>query len=264
MSITSGYPVQESLYRSEELLIEGTCTLTGAKHLGAEHWHESKGCGSRDNHNDADYPTELLEHNSSHSLNHSQRQEHAEHSKSGCHYGDRHLGGAVNGSFLRFLSSFQVSGYVLEHHYGIIHHHTYRYGKRGHRYDVQSVARGKEIDQRTQQGDWDTEDYYEGHSPSAQEEEDHQHYHQEGDKDSILQRVDGIDDIGRRVIDYLYLYVGRKAWLYLLKLFLNVADYVHRVRTILLLNNDTGTTLSVRIGLLLPLLLPIYDGGHIP
>ena len=53
----------------------------GPEHLGAKHRYEGKGGGGGDNHNDAHNPSELLEHNSHHTLHQSKRQEYAEHSQ---------------------------------------------------------------------------------------------------------------------------------------------------------------------------------------
>ncbi len=68
----------------------------------AEHGHEGKRGGHGDYHDDADYPSQLLEHDSGHAADHGQWQEHAEHREGGRHYGDAHLGSSVHGGLLGF------------------------------------------------------------------------------------------------------------------------------------------------------------------
>ena len=166
-----------------------------AQHSGAEHRDKGKRGGSGDDHDDADNPAELLEHDSGHSGDHGERQEHAEHRKGGGDHGDTHLRGAVDGCLRWLLSTLQMSRDVLQHHNGIVHHHTNRDGQGRHRNDVQCVARGVKVDQRTQKGDRDGKHDDERRPPAAKEYVNHEHDHKKGYEYRLFQRVKGVQNV---------------------------------------------------------------------
>ena len=166
----------------------------------------------------------------------------------------------------RLLGSFpsrQVRGDVLQHHYGVVHHHAYGNRKGGHRNDVQGVAGGVQVHQRRQQGHRNRQYDDEGRFEVAQEEEHHQHDHQEGDYDGVPQRLDSIDDLRGAVDQNGHVHVCRQRGLDLLQLLLDALDYVYRIGARLLLDDDSGGTDAVGVRLLLPLLAAVAHGGHV-
>ena len=102
--------------------------LTGLRlepeELRAQHRNKRKRTDGRNDHDDADDPSELLEHESGHTLDHCKRQEHRKHGKSRSYHGYTDLLGRMNCSFLRFCSPLKMCRYVLQHYDGIIHNHT--------------------------------------------------------------------------------------------------------------------------------------------
>ena len=169
----------------------------------------------------------------------------------------------MHGGLLWFLALFYVGCYVLQHHYGVIDHHTYGNGKRGHRYDVQGVACSKQIDDGSEQGYWDGEYDDEGCSPAPQEGEHHEHNDQEGDYDGLLQGVEGVQDVAGVVQHGCDLHVGRQSLLYLLHLLLDLLDHIHGVGSGLLLDYDAGSLHTIAVLLLVALLHTVVEGGDI-
>ena len=170
----------------------------------------------------------------------------------------------MDGRFHRFLALLDMGGDVLQHHYGIVHHHTDSYGKCRHRNDIQGVTRSEEVNKGCQQGDRDGKYDNDRGLPASEEKEDHKRNDQEGDDDRLYQSVDGIDDLGRRVVDYADLDIGRESLLNLPELLLHITDDIHRIGSRLLLDGNTGSAHSVGIGFLLPFFTAIPQTGHIP
>ncbi len=98
--------------------------------VGRQHWGKRKGCGSRHADHDSHNPTQLLEHDTSHSRNHCQRQEHRNDNQRSGDYRQPHLVGSVYRRLLRTRTALDMSSDILQHHDGIIHHHTDGYGER--------------------------------------------------------------------------------------------------------------------------------------
>ena len=230
----------------------------------AEHRHQGKGGGGGNYHDDGNYPAELLEHHTGHSLDEGEGQEHAEHREGGGDDGDTHLGGAVYGSLGGLLSPFQMRCHIFQHHYGIVHHHTYGQRQRGHGNYVQGIARGEEIDQRSQQGYRDGQHDDEGSLPPREEDEHHQHDHREGDQNGLDEGVDGIHDLLGRVENLFNLYVGGQVLLDLLELLVDPAADIDGVGAGLFLDDDCRGALSVSVGFLLTLLAAVVQGCDIP
>ena len=261
--IAAGDEIQEPVHRGEELLIEPGAFLLRPEQARAEHRHERERRGGGHDHDDAHDPSELPEHDAGEAADHREGHEHAEHREGGRDHGDTHLGSSVHRSLLRFLAAGKVRGNVLEHHYGVVHHHSDRDRQGRHRYDVQRVAGREQVEQRSQQGDRDGEDDDERRLEVAEEEEHDQHDHEEGDDDGLQKGVDGVDDLGGAVDDSGYLDVGRKVLLDVLELLLDPLDDVHGIGSGLLLDHDAGGTAAVGVGLLLPFLGAVLDRGHV-
>ena len=169
----------------------------------------------------------------------------------------------MHGRLLGFLAPFQVRGHVLQDHDGIVHHHTNGNGQSRHRDDIQRITRCQQVQQRSQQGDRDTQHHDEGTPPAAQEDIHHQHYHQEGNHNGFLQGIDGVNDVVRRIHDRHEGDIRRKGLLDVLHRLLHVADYLDGIVSGLLLDNDLGTTGAVRIGFLRFLLQAVVHTGHV-
>ncbi len=170
----------------------------------------------------------------------------------------------MNGGLGRFLATLQVSRDVLQHHNGIIHHHTDRDGQGGHRDDVQGVARGVKVNQGSKQRYRDRKHDDERRPPSSKEYIDDKHYHQKGDDDRLFQRVEGVENV-RRAIDHSRdLHIGRKCRSDGLELLLDAPDDVDGVCAGLLLDGDHRGSLTVGERFLRLLLKTVDDGGDIP
>ena len=121
--------VQRTLYRSEEYPEHlGLLTLQ-TQQLRTEHRRKRQGRNGGDEHNGAHHPAQLLEQHAGHTGNHRQREEHGNHRQRRSDYGNRHLVRTVNGRLLGIGTALDVRRDVLQHHNGIVHHHTDGYGE---------------------------------------------------------------------------------------------------------------------------------------
>ena len=170
----------------------------------------------------------------------------------------------MDGRLHGLLAALQMRGHVLQHHDCIVHHHTYRERKRGHRDYVQGAAAGEEVHQRSDEGDGDGEDDDEGGLPASEEDEYHQHDHREGDEYGLDEGVDGVHDLLGGVEYLVYLDVGGQGFLDLLHLLVHSAAHVYGVGAGLLLDDDSRCADAVGVGFLLTLLGAVADDGHIP
>ena len=75
---------------------------------GAQHGDQRKGRRGGHNHDDGHNVTQLTEHDTGHARHHGEGHEHAQHGERGGNNGDTHLGRAVDGGLLGFLSPLQV------------------------------------------------------------------------------------------------------------------------------------------------------------
>ena len=100
-----------------------------AQELRTKHRNEGQRTDCGNDHDDAGYPSELLEHQTGHTLDHGKRKEHREHGESRSNYGNTHLLSRMHCSLLRLRSSFKMRRDVLENHDGVIDDHTDRYGE---------------------------------------------------------------------------------------------------------------------------------------
>ena len=262
--VAAGDAVQDLVDRVEEEVIDLAALVLVLQQLRAEHRDQGQGGRGGHYHNDGHNPSELLEHYAGHTADHCKGQEDAEHRQGGGDDRDTDFGSAVDGRLGRFFAPFKVRRNVLEDHYGVVHDHTYRYGQSRHRNDIQRVAGREKVKQRGQQGDRDGQDHYDGTPPAAEEDEDHQHNHEEGDRDGLFQGVDGPEDVVGIVYDGGYLDVGRQVAGDVLHLLLHAADNLHGVVAGLLLNDDLGAAGAVGEGFLRLLLKGVVNAGDIP
>ncbi len=152
---------------------------------------------------------------------------------------------------------------VLQYHYGIVHDHTYRYGKCRHRYNVQGIARSEQIYQGSEKRYRNGQNDDERRPPPSEEEEDDETYHYEGDDDCLKKRLERIDDVSGAVDYDADLHIGRQFLLKDRQLGLDVLDNLDSVGSSLLGDGDKGGTVSVGIGLLLMLGVAVHYPGDI-
>ena len=256
--------VQELIDGCKQEIVELAGFAARREQQGAQHGHQGESRRGGHDHDDAHNPAQLPEHDTRHAIDHGKRQEHAQHGEGGCNNGNTHLGGAVHGGFLGFLSTLDVGSHILQYHNGIVHHHTHGNGQGAHGDDIQGVTRKEQVHQGCQQGDGDGQHHDEGPPPPAQEQEHHQHHHQEGDEDGLEQGADGIEDVGRRVYHRIDLDVAGKVGLDLLERLLHILDHIHRIVSRLLLDDNLGAAGTVGVGLLGFFLHAVLYAGHVP
>ena len=241
--------------------------LTGLRletqELRTEHRNEGEGSDSGDDHDDAGDPSELLEHDSGHTLDHGQRHEHGKHGQCGSDDGYTHLLGRMHGSFLRLCTTLKMRRDVLKHHNGIVDHHTDGYGQGGHRDNVQCVACSPEIHERCKERDRDRKDDDECGPPSSEEEINHEHHYEEGHQNGLLQGIESIENVVRAVHYSSDGDVGRQGLLDLLHFLLYAPDHIHCVGICLLLDDDLGTLGTIDKGLLISFLDTVHHSCHI-
>ena len=195
MAVTSGNPVNETVYRAENGLMELSGLGFEPQKPRAEHRNESKRTYSGNYHDYADYPAELFEHHPGYSLDKCQRKEYGQHGKGGRYDRNTYFLRGMDGGFFRLFPSLQMRRYVFQHYDSIVHHHSYRYGKGGQRYDIQGVPCSIQIYERGQEGYRDCKDDDKGGPPSPEEHIHDEHHHKESNDDSLLQAVDTVDDV---------------------------------------------------------------------
>ena len=261
-------PVVQRVQRMQDgrvqLQEELALLLLQAQELRTHHGGERKGRDGRDGHDDAHHPAQLMEQHTRHAADHGQWEEHGNHGEGRGDDGDGHLVGGMDGCLLGFRTALDVSGHVLQHHDGIVHHVTDGDGEAGERNDVQRTAvDDAQVDERGNQrhGDGDADD--DGGTPATQEGEHHQHHKEHGVADGFRQAVDGVQDVIRGVDDDAQLDIGRQG---LLQLRQHVDDLLrdgHRVGSRLLLDDDHGSLHAVAVGLLGAFLHRVDDGGYV-
>ena len=138
-------------------------------------------------------------------------------------------------------------GDVLQHHDGIVHHHTDGHRQGGQRDDVERTVGEHQVDEGHDQGDRDGDADDQRGAPLAQEEEHDQHHEEEGVQDGFFQGTDGVLDFFRRVVDHLDLDVGRKRLLDAGELLAHVLADLHGVGTRFLGHHQTDGFLAVHL-----------------
>ncbi len=262
-SVAAVEGIESAVDGGEEQVIELAVVVLPAQQERAEHRSEREGAGGGDDHHDGHHPAELAEEYAGHAGDEGQREEHRYKCQRGRDDRYGHLVGAVHGGLLRIGAALDVRRHVLEHHDGVVHHHTDGYRQGRERHDVQRVARGVEIyergDERYRYCDGDDE----RGAPASEEGEHHYNHEEQGVHHRLDQRVDGVADVVRRVGDYAELDVGGQT---LLERGQHLQDFVgnfHGVGAALLLYHYHGALLAVVECLLGALLKGVFDACHV-
>ena len=149
---------------------------------------------------------------------------------------DASLGvGRVDGRLPRTGPSLDVLGDVLEHHDGIVHHHTDGHGQGTEGYDVQRAVGQHQVD----------EGHYQGYGDGQGDDQGRAPHEEQGVQNRLLQGADGVLDVLRRVVDGLYLNVLGQGLLYLGQLFLEVLADLHGVGAGLLGHHEADALAAV-------------------
>ena len=102
----------------------------GFQQFGAEHRRQRDshdgGCTANDRNN----PTEFVEHDSRHTVEHRQRHKYSYKHESGGNNRYPHLICSIDCRLMRVFATFHMPRYVLKHNDGIVHHHTDSDGQR--------------------------------------------------------------------------------------------------------------------------------------
>ena len=156
-----------------------------------------------------------------------------------------------------------MGGDVFKYHNGIVDHHTYWYRQRWERYDIQSVARHKQIYERGNKWyrDGDCNDY--SCPPPAQEQEHNDNYKQECIEHSFGEWIDGVSYIVRCVDNDTQFNVG---W----EIFLNRRKFFHHffrdrnwVGAWLFLYYNHGTLLAIVVSFLCTFFKRVVYSCHV-
>ena len=95
-----------------------------AKELRAKHRNQSKSSDCRHDHDDTCDPSELLEHHTCHTLDHSKRHENGKHGQGRGDNRNTHFLCSMNSGLLRLGTSFKMCRDILKYHDGVVHNHT--------------------------------------------------------------------------------------------------------------------------------------------
>ncbi len=163
----------------------------------------------------------------------------------------------------RVGTTFDMSGDILKHHYGIVDDATDGNGETRHGNHVQGTASSIQIYERRNQRhrDGDTDD--EHRSPSAEEDEYDKHDEEECVHHSLEQRVDRHLDIVGSIDNNSQLNIGRKVLLKLREHFLHLVGNLYGIGATLLLNDNHSTLLTIGEGTLRTFLNVIDNAGYI-
>ena len=121
--------IQCVLYRPEEYPEHFGLFTLQAEQLRTEHRRQRQSRNGGYKHNGAHHPAQLLEQHAGHTGYHSQREEYGNHRQRRSHYGNSHLVRSVNCCLLRVGTALDMCRDILQHHNGIVHHHTDGYGE---------------------------------------------------------------------------------------------------------------------------------------
>ncbi len=234
-----------------------------AEPLAAEHRGQRQGAGGGDDHHDADHPSQLAEEHSRHAGDERQREEHGYQRQRGGYYRDGHLVGAVDGRLFRVGAAFYVRRHVLEHHDGVVHHHTDGDGQCRQRDDVQRVAGGVEVDEGGNQRNRDGDDDNHRGSPAPQEYEDHYHHEEQGVEHGLFERGDGVANIVGGIDYDSELDVRGEVLLQLGEHLHHLFGNLHRIGAGLLLDDYHGSLFPAYVCLLRALLEGVFHARHV-
>ena len=190
-----------------------------------------------------------MEHDSCHSVQHRQGHEYGYEHEGRRDDGYPDLVGSVDRRLMRILATLHVTGDILQDDNRVIHHHTDRDGERTEGDDIQTRVGQSQIDERHDQRNRNSDTDDNRSTPFAEEEQYHQHDEKQCIQHGLLQRVDGVLHVLRRVVDLLYLHVRRQLFLDFRQLVTDIFTYLHGIGTCLL--GDDQTNGFAAVGLLI-------------
>ena len=237
--------------------------LLQLQHLRAEHGGEGKRRYGRYGEDHTHHPTQLLEHDTHHTASQGHGEEHGNHGERRGHYRDGHLIGGMDGGLLGVGTTLDMRGHVLEHHDGIVDHHTDGDRETGQRNHIERTVGNGQVDERGYQRDGNRDGDDEGGAPASEEEEHDYDNEQEGVEHGLGQAADRVLDILRSVGNKADLHVRGEVLLQLGQHLKHLVGDLHRVGTRLLLHYDGGTAHTIGEGHLATLLDGINHFGHI-
>ena len=194
----------------DQLAVLVDADFAGLEQFRAKHRDEGDGHQRRGRNHDGHDPAQLLEEDAGQAGEHRQRDEHGRDDKRRRDDGGPHLVGGVDGRLVRRGAAVDMLGNVLQHHDGVVHHHTDGHRQGGQRNDVERTVGEHQVDEGHNQGNRDGDADDQRSAPLAQEEEHDQHHEEEGVQDGFFQGTDGVLDLFRRVVNHLDLNVGRE------------------------------------------------------
>ena len=255
--------VVETLHHGINLTLEPCLLRTLLHHQGAEYRRKGDGRNGRNGQRNGHHPTHRVEEDTGHTRHHRQRQEHGNRRQRTTHYRDTYLLRSEDGGLLGLGSAVDVGRNILQHHNGVIDHHTDSNRERRHGDNVQRLARSQDVNHGSQKRNRNRQHDDNRCTPATQEEEYHNHHEQQGRDNRIAQRIDGRDNIIRRIDNGKHLHVRRQVLLNRSKMLLYRGCNLHGIGTRLLLDDNHTTLLAVVVGILDTLLHRVIDGSHI-
>ena len=274
LSILAVEPVEETHYRTVVprlvvLIIINQITffiyvhLTRFENLRAEHRGERDSDDGRSTANDGNDPAELLKHDTSHTGKHCKRHEYSHEHKRSSDYGYPYLIRSIDSCLARILAAIHMLGDILEHHDSIVHHHTDSDIERTERDDVERAACNSQVDKCHHEGDRNGEAHDKCCTPATQEEEHYEDHKQKCVTNGFLQRIDGVLDVFRRVVDNLQLHVSGERFLQFSHFLAHIFTDLHCVAATLLRYDDSSTVFAVGLLIERELLDGILYGSDI-
>ena len=210
-----------------------------------KHRYQCDGRRCGDAHHYGNNPAELFHKDTHHAGEHGKWHKHSHKHQGGGDDGGPHLVGGADGCLARVFAAFDVLGDVLQHHNGVVHHHTYGHGERGQRDDIQRTVGKQQVDERCYKGDGYGERDDDGGAPVAEEYQHHEYHEQQGVEDGFGQAVDGVDNLFGAVAYVGDGDVGGEGFLNLLHFGTHLAGYLHGVGAGLFGDDESCAVLAV-------------------
>ncbi len=255
--------VEHALHGGIDALEQVALAVLQAQHAATQHGGERQRRRGGDNHHDGHHPSQLAEEHTRHARDQGEREKHRDEGEGRGDHTDGHLVGAMHGGLLGRRTAFDVGGDILQHHDGVVHHHTDGDGQCRQRHDVQRVAGGIEIDERGNERDGDGEGDDDRGAPATQEEQHHDDHEEQRIEHGLDERGNGVANVVARVHDVVEFHVGRQVLLDAGQHIVNLVADLHRVGSALLLHDNHGALHAVVVGLLCALLERVVDACHI-
>ena len=159
----------------------------GTQQFGTKHRGQCNGYAGGSTYHNGHNPTQRLEHDTGNAVEQRKRYEHHDNHQRGGQYRHPNLVGGVQGRLTRIGTPVNVPRNILQHHDGVIDHHTDGDGERAKRNDVDGAAGEFQVNKGYNQGNRDGDADDEGRTPASEEEEYHQHYEEQGVQNGFLQ-----------------------------------------------------------------------------